>query len=145
MLWFSSYVIVFEFSWKVKERKNRRHYLLTDPRIIQDSPANAVLLCNPPKQSVLCTFYYHASLFHSLCHFFFTSCFPWSVSVHSIKRFIFIYLVQSSSFPSIIIIRWTNNNSLRSNLIALSSVSIFCLISWSVISYFLETPITPPK
>ena len=33
MLWFSSYVIVFEFSWKVKEKKNRRHYLLTDPRI----------------------------------------------------------------------------------------------------------------
>ena len=32
MLWFSSYVIVFEFSWKVKEKKNRRHYLLTDPR-----------------------------------------------------------------------------------------------------------------
>ena len=35
MLWFSSYVIVFEFSWKVKEKKkNRRHYLLTGPRII---------------------------------------------------------------------------------------------------------------
>ena len=33
MLWISSYVIVFEFSWKVKEKKNRRHYLLTDPRI----------------------------------------------------------------------------------------------------------------
>ena len=31
MLWFSSYVIVFEFSWRVKEKKNRRHYLLTDP------------------------------------------------------------------------------------------------------------------
>ena len=35
MLWFSSYVIVFEFSWKVKEKKNRRHYLLIDPRIYQ--------------------------------------------------------------------------------------------------------------
>ena len=32
MLLFSSYVIVFEFSLKVKEKKNRRHYLLTDPR-----------------------------------------------------------------------------------------------------------------
>ena len=33
LLWFSSYVIEFEFSWKVKEKENRRHYLLTDPRI----------------------------------------------------------------------------------------------------------------
>ena len=32
MLWFSSYLIVLEFSWKVKEKKNRRHYLLTGPR-----------------------------------------------------------------------------------------------------------------
>ena len=43
MLWFSSYVIVFEFSSrKVKEKKkNRRHYLLTDPRtIIQNIKKN---------------------------------------------------------------------------------------------------------
>ena len=33
MSWFSSYVIVFEFFFKVKEKKNRRPYLLIDPRV----------------------------------------------------------------------------------------------------------------
>ena len=36
MLWFSSYVIVFFL--KNKGEKNRRHYLLTDPRINNERP-----------------------------------------------------------------------------------------------------------
>ena len=47
MLWFSSYVIVFEIFWKGKEKTNRRHYLLTDPRTIvleQSSRLVSILL-----------------------------------------------------------------------------------------------------
>ena len=51
MLWFSSYVIVFEFSWKVKEKNNRRHYLLTDPCRVEYTEWNAIL--EPGKSDVL--------------------------------------------------------------------------------------------